>query len=518
MGNTVNAQHRIYQKLQPRWAMVRDATDGEYAVKAAGDSYLPKLHKQETKQYEAYKMRALFFEATRRTMQGLVGMVMRKDPIVEAKDNVKEGFLRNLTKNNLSLEGFATVVMQEVLMMNKYGILADLPPVISMTANPWMVGYTAESIINWEYDIDADGKKILVRVVLEEEYGQVKEDDRFVVEDKKQWRVLELISKDLANEELERMENPPEILFDPSQNNVYRVQVWRAKKDLTGQAGAGARSDDFILHTQDFPTLRGSAMDVIPFVVVTSGDSDEEEQKPPIEGLASVNMSHYRTSADLEHGRHFTALPTPYIVGLSEQQELVIGSSAAWVITGVDAQQVKVGMLEFTGSGLSALENAMVEKQGQMAILGARLLEEQIRKAEAFETHELRSAGEHSVLASIANGVSEGINSALEFMSAWDGSLGNIALQLNTEFVRIGMPPEMLAQLLAALQAGKLSFKAYFFKMQQGGMYPDEHTEVDELKQLEDDAAKFGITDDVDDLEGEDEEDDDEEEEEEEEE
>jgi len=493
MPNTVNAQHRIYKKLQPRWAMVRDAVEGEYAVKAADTAYLPKLHKQKETEYEAYKLRALFFEATRRTMQGLVGMVMRKDPTIEAKDTVKEGFLRNMTKNNLSLEGFASVVMQEVLMMNKYGILADLPPVISQTATPWLVGYTAESIINWEYDINADGKKILTRVVLEEEFGQVKEDDRFVVEDKKQWRVLELVSKEMALLDLENMKDAPNILFDPAQNNIYRVQVWRLKKDLPGSGGTNARADEFVLDEQLFPTLRGAAMDAIPFVIVTSGDSDEEEQKPPIEGLASVNMSHYRTSADLEHGRHFTALPTPYIVGLSEQQELVIGSSQAWVIAGVDAQQVKVGMLEFTGSGLSALENAMSEKQGQMAILGARLLEEQIRKAEAFETHELRSAGEHSVLASIANGASEGINEALAIVTTWDGSLGTITIQLNTEFVRVGMPPEMLAQLLAALQAGKISFKAYYFKMQQGGMYPDEHTEDDELAALEDDAAKFGL-------------------------
>jgi len=511
-GPQVNTQHIIYKRLQPRWTMIRDAVEGEYAVKSKGDAYLPKLHRQEETAYQAYKMRALFFEATRRTMQGLVGMVMRKDPSVEAKDATQEGFLKHLTKNNLSLEGFANVVMQEVLMMNKYGILADLPTVITAKSEPWLVGYTAESMINWDYDTDADGKKVLTRMVLEEEYSQVKEEDRFVVENKKQWRVLELVARDLVALDLETMDDPPEILFDPQQKNVYRVQVWRLTKDQAGITGSAAREDDFILHETIFPTLRGAAMDTIPFVVVTSGDSDDEEQKPPIEGLASVNMSHYRTSADLEHGRHFTALPTPYIVGLSEQTDLVIGSSKAWVITGVDASQVKVGMLEFTGIGLGALEKAMTEKQQQMAILGARLLEEQVRKAEAFETHELRSAGEHSVLASIANGVSEGLNEALVFMTAWDATLGPITLQLNTEFVRVGMPPEMLAQLLAALQAGKLSFKAYFFKMQQGGMYPDEHTEEDELQQMEDDAAKFGTTGDMDDMEEEEDEDEEDEE------
>jgi Domain of unknown function (DUF4055) len=510
-GPTVNARHRIYQKLQPRWVMVRDAVEGEYAVKQRGDAYLPKLHEQDQTAYDAYKLRALFFEATRRTMQGLVGMVMRKDPTVEASDSTKEGFLKRLTKNNLSLEGFANVVMQEVLMMNKYGILADLPPVIKTGAEPWLVGYTAESMINWKYDTDADGKKVLVRMVLEETYGQTKADDRFKVVDKDQWRVLELVSKELVLTDLAAMDKPPVLLFDPAQQNIYRVQVWRRAKDQEGLPGKAAKEDEFILYDTVFPTLRGKVMDVIPFVVVTSGDSDDENQKPPIEGLASVNMSHYRTSADLEHGRHFTALPTPYVIGLSEQASLVIGSSKAWVISGVDATQVAVGMLEFKGQGLKALETGMSEKQAQMAILGARLLEEQVRKAEAFETHELRSAGEHSVLASIANGASEGINEALLFMTAWDTSLGTIMIQLNTEFVRVGMAPEMLMQLLAALQAGKISFKAYFFKMQQGGMYPDEHTEEEELAQLEDDAAKFGTG--VDDLDEEEEEEEEEEDE-----
>jgi len=473
--------------------MIRDAVDGEYAVKLAGSTYLPRLIKQSDPEYDAYRMRALFFEATRRTLNGLVGMVMRKDPAVEAKETTVENFLKHLTKNNLSLNGFASVVMHETLMMNKYGILADLPPQITTASEPWLVGYPAESMINWDYDIDADGKTILTRMVLEEEYESVKEDDRFVVEHKKQWRVLELVAMDLVLIDIEAMENPPAIIFNPQQRNVYRVQVWRAKKDLEGAAGAGARADDFTLVEEFFPLKQGVAMDAIPFVVVTSEDEDDEEQKPPIEGLASVNMSHYRTSADLEWGRHWTALPTPYIVGLSEQQDLSIGSSKAWVITGVDASQVKVGMLEFAGQGLSALENALVEKQQQMAILGARLLEEQKKAAEAFETHELRAAGEHSVLASVANGVSEGLNAALAWMTLWDASLGAMIVKLNTEFVSIGMSPEFLTSMLKALQASRMSFKTFFFNMQQRGMYPEDHTEEDEVGLIDDDKETFAV-------------------------
>lgn len=504
----VNTPHPIYTKLKKRWTMIRDAVEGESAVKAAGEAYLPKLLEQEEKAYKAYKMRALFFEAARRTLQGLVGMVMRKDPNIEASPSTIEGFLKHVTNKNLAIEGFTNVVMQEVLMMNKYGILADLPPVITIGVEPWLVGYTAESIINWEYGTDEDGKNILTRVVLEEDYKVTDGTDRFVAESKKQWRVLELVPKDQAFADIQK-KNPkdrPDIVFDSTKPNVYRVQLWRKKEDEKPSAASAAVASEFTMHDELFPTLRGAAMDSIPFIIVTGGDSDAQEQKPPLEGLASVNMSHYRTSADLEHGRHFVALPTPYIVGLSADQKLSIGSAYAWVITGVDAQQVKVGMLEFTGQGLEALEKAMIEKQSQMAVLGARLLEEQKKAAEAFETHELRSAGEHSVLANVAIGVGDGLTEVMAIMTAWDSSLGTITITLNTEFVKVSMAPTFLKEIIAALQTNRLSFHAFFYNMQQRGMYPEGHSEEDERKLIEADAAEFGlnVVNEIDDLDDED--------------
>lgn len=504
---TVNTQHRTYVKMVPRWSMIRDAVEGEHQVKSKGDQYLPKLLKQTETEYEAYKLRALFFEAARRTLQGLVGMVMRKDPTIEASNSTKEGLLKNVTKSNLGINGLANVVMQEVLMMNKYGLLADLPPVISTGSEPWLVGYNAESMINWDFNADAEGKKILTRMVLEEEYNEVDPEDRFKVSTKKQWRVLELVNKNTAIANIDADPNAPRVAFAPNQRNVYRVQVWRKKDDQKGLEGQGASPDEFSLHTETFPALRGAAMDRIPFVIVTSDNEDASEQKPPMEGLASVNMSHYRSSADLEHGRHFVGLPTPYIIGVSgEQKELTIGSAKAWMISNVSAQDVEVGLLEFTGKGLEALEKALTEKQQQMAILGARLLEEQKKAAEAFETHELRAAGEHSVLSQVANGVSEGLNAALAILTTWDTSLGKIVLTLNTEFVRVGLSPQMLQQLLLALQAGRISFTTYFHKMQEGGMYPDEHTEEKELKAIQADLST--LDQEVDDLEEEDDDDD----------
>lgn len=497
----VNTRHRIYIELKERWAMVRDAVEGEHAVKAAKENYLPKLQGASDPVYDAYVLRALFFEATRRTLQGLVGMVMQKPPKIEAKDDVQENFLKNLSKDGMSVFGFSAVVLREVLMLNKYGILADLPPKISTESEPWLIGYPAESIINWEFQDNVDGKSIPTRIVLEEEYVKHDSTDRFVKQHKKQWRVLELIDRMIAEQLQDAKEGVVEALpIQPSgENDIYRVQVWKLKKDLA--AGVGAAEDEFILVDEFFPNFRGSAITRIPFVIVTAEDEDKEDQKPPLEGLASVNMSHYRSSADLEHGRHFTALPTPYVVGLAEQQDLMIGSSKAWMISGVNASEVEIGMLEFTGTGLGALEKAMTEKESQMARLGARLLEDQKKAVESFETHKIKSAGEQSILASVANGTSEGLNDILKWMTEWDPSLGDITIQLNTEFLRMTMEPGMLKELIGALQSGKMSFKTYFFNMQERGMYPEEHTEEDESNLIDDEAGKpdsMGLDDDDD--------------------
>lgn len=489
----VNTRHAVYEALLPRWEMVRDASEGEVAVKAQGAMYLPMLDKQETSEYNAYKMRALFFEATRRTLNGLVGMVTKKMPTITASESTKEGFLQSVTKDGQSIVALISIVMREVLMLNKYGIMADLPDVISKDAEPWLIGYTAESMINWQFGVDSTGKKALIRMVLEEEYEQADPEDRFKRTVKTQWRVLEMVNREEAIVDLLDaqwthvvMPNAPAGTTD-----IYRVQVWRFKEDseVAAAAANSAASEEFIIHDMFFPAFQGTGMDKIPFVIVTAEDEDKEAQKPPLEGLASVNMSHYRTSADLEHGRHYTALPTPYVIGLSEMQELTIGSSKAWVIVGAGKQEVEVGMLEFKGEGLKALETGMVEKQQQMAILGARLLEESKKSPEAFETHQLRGAGEHSILAAVTNGVSEGINEALLFMFEWDPSLSEMEIQLNTDFISLGMTPQFLTALVNSLQGSRMSFKTFYFNMAQRGMYIDGWTEEDELKQIEDDAA-----------------------------
>ncbi len=143
----VDSKHRQYQANWVKWRRVRDVVAGEDAVKARGESYLPRLEGQDfgADGYHAYRDRAEFHEAAGRTLDGLTGAIFRKEPMI----TVPAGFadrLDRVTPGGLDFVTFAKLVVREVIAVGRYGVLVDTP---GAGGEPFLAGYTAESIINW---------------------------------------------------------------------------------------------------------------------------------------------------------------------------------------------------------------------------------------------------------------------------------------------------------------------------------------------------------------------------------
>jgi len=203
-----------------------------------------------------------------------------------------------------------------------------------------------------------------------------------------------------------------------------------------------------------------------------------------------VNLSHYRSSADLEHGRHFTALPTPYIVGADPDEDpnvpLMIGSGTAWMLPA----GAHPGLLEFNGQGLKHLENALVEKQELMVQLGARMLETQKRAAETAEALRLRQAGDSSVLAIVADTASRGLQRALDWLVDWAGvpGAGTVRVKLNDDFFDTRMGPSELQALVKAWQEGAIAFTDLHANLVRGEVIDPDRTKDDVLMEMKADA------------------------------
>lgn len=442
-----------YDKFVSKWKRCRDTAAGQDAVHEAGELYLPRLKDQEWDDYCAYKTRAGFFNATWRTIAGLQGMLFRKPPVITVPASV-EPLLSSVSESAQPLQIFALEVVEECLTVGRAGILVDYPMIaeegvtqadaILLNLRPTLSLYETESIINWKEETFAS-QKVLTRVILKEDRGVADPDDEFSEKCEPIYRVLDLV------------------------NGIYRVRLFAKLDDSPDSARFVQEGEDL------FPKLNNQPLDFIPFFFLGVDDADACPDDPPLIDLVDLNLSHYRTNADYEHGCHFTGLPTGWIVGhtLDQGDRIYLGSQNMLVFPSPDT---KVGFLEFSGAGLKCLSDNLERKEKQMAILGARMLEAQKKGIEATNTLMLRQAGETSLLASMAQSISISMQKALQVFSDWAGGSGEVIFELNRDFFPKTLAPAELTALVTSWQYGAISKETLFENLKQAEVISDTKT------------------------------------------
>lgn len=463
----VQTPGRDYATMHHAWKRCRDVYAGSDAVKAEGPTYLPMLESHKAAQmsggssaYESYKQRALFYPAFRRTIVGLGGLTCGKAPTVAGVPDAFRPCLKDITGTGVSVAGFAYSLSHELLVTGRVGVLVDLPGVsVGAAAEPYWCSYRAEDILQVRTQRVGTEERVTL-VVLREEVEVEQDGDPFTTEYATAFRVLSL------------------------DDGRYTVTMWREDAKNRGQ---------FVSVETRVPLRRGQPLPFIPFVPMNPVAATSAVDQPPLLALADVNLSHYRTSADREHGAHFTGLPTPWISGHTpgEGETLGIGSGSAWVFPDANS---RCGMLEFTGQGLGALEKLMDEKRQMMTTLGARMLESQKATAEAAETVKLRHAGESSELSVLAMAIGQGLSQALRWSLAWAGFdesvVGQATVTLNPDLLETMSPDEVRA-LVTSWQAGAVSHQTVYHLMQRGQWTRPDVSFEQEQQDIEEEAPEM---------------------------
>lgn len=367
-------------------------------------------------------------------------------------------------------------------MVGRCGHLIDAVPEEEANneeeAAPYVVRYEAEDIITWHEEV-VRGRKRLVMVVLQEvrTFPSTDVDDDLEIKSKVQFRVLLLrqSAQEFKGEDAQLLR-----ASDFENGSVYVQQVWELRE------GEGDKKKKLVQISSVVPRRKGGrALDYIPFRFLNWNGESPSPSKPPMIDLANVNLSHYRNSADLEHGRHYTALPTPVAVGFKlDGDTLEIGSRTAWVSEDPGASAM---MLEFTGKGLGHLQEGMTKKEGQMAVLGARLLEEQKGGSEKPEAIKLRQTGDRSVLTNIVDSVGDSWTWLLNRMWDWarvDPLTEPLRVSLNTDFTSSSLPPQMLTALTAALHTSSISWQTFVEQLQRGEIIDSKITAEEEAERI----------------------------------
>jgi hypothetical protein len=454
----VRTKHKDYCKFENQWSRCRAVMAGQDAVHAATVSFLPKLKEQTDADYDAYKKRAVFYNASWRTVAGLVGMMFRKPPKQELPAKILP-YLANINMQGSPFDQFSQDVSTDVLEVGRIGLLVDHPaqpikpdntPVTVADAEaiglrPTIQSYEAETIINWKYR-NVNNATVLCLVVLTEQVA-LADNDEFSDKRETQYRVLDLQA-----------------------NNTYRQRMFRIdKNDKDEQVGA-----DII------PLMNGKPLDFIPFVFIGPDGTNACPEEPPLIDLVDLNLSHYRVTADYEHGVHFSALPTFWISGYQAitdkngvAEKIYLGSQSAIILPQPEA---RVGFAEVQNKFESHRNNLDAKKQ-EMATLGARMLADSSEKqVETFGATAIKHVAENSILAAIAISVSRGLAQALTWFSEWAGADSKIVYDINRDFMPVQMDAQTLTAIVAALQGGVFSQSEVFDLLKRGDMIEADKT------------------------------------------
>lgn len=445
-GQNVKTKHPEYEEYFPKWERVRNALSGDVR------QYLRNVGRNEpdaaigAAYQKEYEEGAVYYNFTKRTLAGMVGSVMRKDPEQTIPAQL-DYLLTNADGSGVGLWQHAQDTLGEIDSVGRGGLLVDLPRLAAATQadqnsgllNPVIAFYSAENIVNWRLERTGSVNRV-VMVVLRERYEYVNGKNEFSPNIGTQYRVLDV--------------------FD----GKYRQRLYRF--DTKGALAADG-------YEELFPDNGALAPGFIPFAFIGAGNNDAAVDAPPLLPLADINIGHYRNSADNEDSSYIVGRPTLFIFPSQQMtperfmeanpKGIRMGSRTGHNLgQGGDAKLVQAEPNNL------AREN-MLNKAQQAVQIGAQLITptQQI----TAESARLQRGADTSVMATVARNVSQAYTDALKWCAGLlRVSDAGIEFKLNTEFFLQPMTPQDRAAWMADINAGLLPATAYYSALRKAGV------------------------------------------------
>jgi len=445
VSKSIIKKHNDYLAFAKRWRRCRDVIEGQDYIHAGADMYLPRLDRQDDRQFKDYIERTRFFNASDRTVKGMLGLVFRKQPMVEPTETILE---EDINHQGTTLSEYCYDILNELLIVGRVGTLVDHPAVGEATSRaqaealnltPQWAMYTTENIYDWSFAF-VNNVYQLVRVMLFDGVDSAA--------DSEVYKYRELILE----------------------NGVY---IQRLYESVDEQAEPS-------LVDELLPKIDGKALSYIPFYFHGIDSRQHVVDKPPMLDLFDTNIKHYQLKADHIHALHYVALPTPYVLGVdAEEAPQSIGPQRIWAISN---EQATVGMLEFAGAGITSIQDELTSIESHMAQLGSRMLApETTNKQETATAAGIRSLSENSVLAGITKRLNLQLSRIWNVTLEWAGiAFDDSAVQLNFDFMPNALPAQDLLALVTSWQSGAISKETLFYNLQQGEIIPDHLNYEDE--------------------------------------
>jgi len=479
--------------------MVRDALEGERAVKEKTVEYLPAppgmntgrnevlgstgKHVEET-DYDFYLGFAEFPEIVDPALIGFQGVLHAKAPTVKLLPDM-EYLAEDATPDGLTLNDLWQLVTREILAGGRVGLLAD----ISVDDRVRFVPYSAENILNWRARParKGGGASFVVLREIQEHHPSDRDgvEDEFKVVQKDVWRELRL--NDLSSN---------------SEKVVYQTRLWeKAEKDSkeAGEGGLVPITDVEGADADGWVTIQffGKRIDWIPFLSINAIDISYKYGSIPMLPLARRAYSVYRLTADYRRALYLKGDPQPYVSGIDKKDAPKrTGGAGLW--TFID-HRVTAQYLDVDGDGgIPMMADEIKRQLERFDQEGGRLLSV-TNRPESGDALKHRLRAHQVTLRNVVINAGAGMQQALRMAAAMMGkNADEVTFRPDLDFSEPGMTSSDAVGWAQARQQGfpisektmhdlarrggvtELTFEEEVDLMTQGGSELDRISLVDE--------------------------------------
>lgn len=463
-----------YSEWRDIWRSIRHAMIGEPAIKRESTRYLPQLEGMDTGQYAAYLDRAVFFNMTYRTVTGLTGSIFRRAPrVLKAGPKITK-LMKRLSKDGLSLELLAKVTAQEQLSVGRVGLLLDKAaqaPGYDLVT-PYLALYTTENILDWT-ECEIDGRTEMDMILLREFYV-----DRRVMTFSGSGKSAKPIANPSYGQLFSRLRR---LLLEYNEDR----QKWEYKQELFEKDHLDADMTTQPIVT--VPMIYGLPFERIPFRFFNATTPLPAVEKPPVLDILTLNISHYKSYAQLEQGRFYTSNPVYFVKGGEESDEYHIGPSLVWSL----AANGEAGIIEYNGHGLNSLEKALATKETQAAALGGRLIGDSASAGQSDNQIKLKDRNEQSLLLNVTTVLNENFTALLKLAGEWMNEKNDdLEFRVNQDFLLNNFAAREFRAITLMWQEGLLPIEVIYEFFLQHEVIPEYITQAQFVLLLED-AKQF---------------------------
>lgn len=435
--------------------MVSDCYAGQEAIKRGGQKYLPKDEGESLKAYRARQARSRYFNAYRRTIMGLVGMVFRKIPILQS--DVPQQIrvqMENVDMMRSSMTVFLKEAFKWAVAEGHCAILVDMPQSVTATnpaatladeqgLRPYWALYRKRQIINWRFE---DNR--LVQVTLNETVQRP--DGKYGEKSVERYRVLR-----------------------PGSWELFEV----------GEDGKPNRKSG-----GDTKTAEGKLLDEIPLVIIPGDRDTHMTSNPPLIDLAYENIGLYQLQSDLTNILHFANVLVLWeedgsqvdLDGLMVAGRLTEapGKKPERVLSPNTIQHVGHGgslnVLEHKGTAIGSAQDERAAIRKNLAVLGLSMLADEPQVSSTAAENILEYEAETSELAGMAGSLEDGAELALEFQARFQGlGADGGSIKVNREFTRWRIDGRVIAGLAILIEKKGMSLETMWSFLQNGELPPD---------------------------------------------